>query len=196
MHKVKIFFSYPILLVFWLIIKKSKKWDLIHADIQYYLHDYPNRIANVKYRDFVYLMIVERTFRNVLYYRLKRCSVFLRGIYPSQNEPLISCDSEIGGGLFFCHGFSTIVVAKAIGKNCWINQQVTIGATDKNDYPTIGDDVHILAGALVLGNIHIGNNAVIGAGAVVTKDVPENCVVVGNPARIIRRDGIKVNEPL
>lgn len=196
MHKVKIFFSYPILLVFWLIIKKSKKWDLIHADIQYYLHDYPNRIANVKYRDFVYLMIVERTFRNVLYYRLKRCSVFLRGIYPSQNEPLISCDSEIGGGLYFCHGFSTIVVAKAIGENCWINQQVTIGATAKFDYPTIGNNVFIFAGALILGDIHIGDNVIVGAGTVVTKSVPNNCTVVGNPARIIRRDGIKVNEPL
>ena len=72
MNKVKIFLSYPILLFFWLIIKKSKKWDLIHADIQYYLHDYSDRMANVRYRDFVHLMIIERTFRNVLYYRLKR----------------------------------------------------------------------------------------------------------------------------
>lgn len=47
-----------------------------------------------------------------------------------------------------------------------------------------------------MGNIRVGNNVVIGAGAVVTKNVPDNCIVVGNPARIIRRDGIKVNEPL
>ena len=52
------------------------------------------------------------------------------------------------------------------------------------------------AGALILGDIHIGDNVIVGAGTVVTKSVPNNCTVVGNPARIIRRDGIKVNEPL
>ena len=48
----------------------------------------------------------------------------------------------------------------------------------------------------MIGDIKIGNNVVIGAGSVVTKSVPDNCTVVGNPARIIRRDGIKVNESL
>lgn len=48
----------------------------------------------------------------------------------------------------------------------------------------------------MIGDITIGNNVVIGAGSVVTKSVPDNCTVVGNPARIIRRDGIKVNESL
>lgn len=83
-----------------------------------------------------------------------------------------------------------------MGKNCWINQQVTIGANSQYEYPTIGNDVHIFAGALVIGDITIGNNVVIGAGAVVTKSVPDNCTVVGNPARIIRRNGVKVNESL
>ena len=196
MAKIKMFLSYPILIFVWIFVKKIGKYPLIYADMQYYLHDFQERQSRVQYRDFVFLMIREKTFRNVLYYRIKKYSIFVRWIFPAQNEPLISCDTEIGGGLFFCHGFSTIVVAKSIGVNCWINQQVTIGATDKNDYPVIGDNVHILAGALVLGNIRIGNNAVIGAGAVVTKDVPDNCVVVGNPARIIRRNGIKVNEDL
>lgn len=195
-NKLKICLSYPLLWILWICIKKSNKYNLVYADMQYYLHDYPNRMANIKYIEFVYLMIVSRTFRNVLYYRIKTYSMFIRWIYPPQNEPLISCETEIGGGLYFCHGFSTVVVAKAIGEKCWINQQVTIGATAKFDYPTIGNNVFIFAGALVLGNITIGNNCVIGAGAVVIKSVPDNCVVVGNPARIIRRDGIKVNEPL
>ena len=196
LNKIKFLISYPILIAFYILIKQSKKWELIRADMQYYMHDYPERMLNLKYKDFVYLMVVVRSFRNVLYYRLKKYSLFIRGIYPPQNEPLISCDTEIGGGLFFCHGFSTIVVAKSIGKNCWINQQETIGANSRYGYPTIGDDVFVFAGALVIGDIKIGNNVVIGAGAVVTKDVPDNCVVVGNPARIIRRNGIKVNEDL
>ena len=48
----------------------------------------------------------------------------------------------------------------------------------------------------MLGPIEIGENSTIGAGAVVTKSVPKNCVVVGNPAMIIRRDGVKVKEKL
>lgn len=196
MNRLKMYLSYPMLFFIWIWIKKNKKWDLIHADMRYYLHEYPERSSNVAYRDFVYLMVAFQTFRNVLYYRLGRYSIFIRKIYPPQAEPLISCDSEIGGGLYFCHGFSTIVVAKAIGEKCWINQQVTIGATAKFDYPTIGNNVFIFAGALILGDIHIGDNVIVGAGAVVTKNVPDNCTVVGNPARIVRRGGIKVNEAL
>lgn len=115
---------------------------------------------------------------------------------PPQKEPLISVEKKIDGGLFFCHGFSTIVVAKSIGKRCWINQQVTIGYNSQWGGSVIGDNVHIFAGALVIGDIIIGNNVVIGAGAVVVKDVPDNCTVVGNPARIVKRNGVTVNESL
>lgn len=73
-----------------------------------------------------------------------------------------------------------------MGKNCTIFQQTTIGATEKGT-PTLGDNVTIYCGAKVLGNISIGNNVVIGANAVVVKDVPDNVVVAGVPAKIIRR---------
>ncbi len=97
----------------------------------------------------------------------------------------------IGPGLFFLHGFSTIVSAKSIGNNCWINQQVTIGYTTPDGAPVIGDNVRIYAGAKVLGDITVGNNVIIGANAVVVKDVPENCTVVGVPAYIIKKNGVK-----
>ena len=51
--------------------------------------------------------------------------------------------------------------------------------------PTIGNHVLIGAGAVILGNIHVGDNAIIGANAVVLSDVPDGCIVVGNPARIV-----------
>ena len=83
-----------------------------------------------------------------------------------------------------------------MGENCWINQQITIGYKDKSGRPQLGDNVRVTAGAKVLGNIKVGNNVTIGANAVVVKDVPDNCVVVGIPAYIINRDGTKVQERL
>ena len=54
----------------------------------------------------------------------------------------------------------------------------------------------ICTGAIVIGDINIGDGTTIGAGAVVIKNVPPHCVVVGNPARIIKRNGIRVDETL
>lgn len=60
--------------------------------------------------------------------------------------------------------------------------------------PSIGNNVMITTNAIVIGNINIGDNAIIGAGAVVTKDVPPNAVVVGNPQRILKIQDINMNE--
>lgn len=94
---------------------------------------------------------------------------------------------EIGGGLFIQHGFATMIAAKSIGENCWINQQVTIGYKGPGDSPVIGDNVTITCGAKVLGPIHVGNYVVVGANAVVIRDVPDKCVVGGVPARILKQ---------
>lgn len=103
---------------------------------------------------------------------------------------------EIGEGFFIQHGFSTIIAANKIGKNCWVNQQVTIGYSNEYDCPTIGNNVVINAGAKVIGNVTIGDNTKVGANAVVVKNVPPNCIVVGVPAYIVKRDGVKVKEDL
>ena len=94
---------------------------------------------------------------------------------------------EIGSGLFIQHGLCTFIAAKSIGSNCWINQQVTIGYTNNTDTPSIGNNVQIGCGAIILGDIHIGDFAKIGAGAVVVKDVPARSTVVGVPGRIIKK---------
>lgn len=150
--------------------------------------------SNILY-GFIYLMTVYPEFRNLFYYRIGFLSKTISWMCPKMNTLFIST-SEIGPGLFIQHGFSTIIAAKSIGKDCWINQQVTIGFSNDTDSPVIGDKVSISAGAKVIGNVHIGNNSKIGANAVVVKDVPENCTVVGVPAYIIKRDGIKVKENL
>ena len=92
------------------------------------------------------------------------------------------------------HGFAGIHISvdATIGKGCTIFQHVVIGSNTLPDskghgFPVIGDNVFIGAGAMVIGNVHIGNNVRIGANCIVTKDVPDNCLVVGSAATVIPR---------
>lgn len=82
-----------------------------------------------------------------------------------------------------------------MGENCCVNQNVTIGAVGAK-LPIIGNNVRIASGAIVIGGINIGDNVVIAAGCVVVKDVPDNCLVVGNPAIIKKKNGVRCNIPL
>ena len=99
----------------------------------------------------------------------------------------ISSTAEIGGGLIVQHGYATIIAPRKIGKDCWINQGVTIGYTNDNDCPTLGDNVTVYAGAKILGNVRVGNNVIVAANAVVVKNVEDNCIVGGIPAKVIKR---------
>ncbi|MBV9930869.1 MAG: serine acetyltransferase [Alphaproteobacteria bacterium] len=95
----------------------------------------------------------------------------------------------IGRNFFIDHGFVVIGETAEIGDDVTIYQQVTLGGTNPSDgvpgkrHPTIGDGAIIGSGAQVLGPIHVGARARIGANAVVTKDVPEGATMVGIPAR-------------
>lgn len=96
---------------------------------------------------------------------------------------------KIGKGTKFGYGgIATVIHARAqIGNNCIIGQCVTIGGRSGHfEVPVIGNNVEICAGAKVLGPIKIGDNAIIGAGAVVIKNVPANSIVVGVPARVVK----------
>ena len=78
---------------------------------------------------------------------------------------------------------------------CRIVHNVTLG-DKKGGVPTIGRNVELLPNAVIVGDVSIGNNCVIGPGAVVFKSVPDNCVVVGNPAYLLKKDGVGVNKKL
>ena len=188
-NKIKILIATFLVLPFWILVRKQKNFELISGDISEWLRRY-HKPQLVTFKSFVWLMVYQLAFRNVLYYRMKGFSIFASWLYKKQNEPIITHSGPIGKGLFFCHGFSTMLGVKSIGENCWINQQVTIGFT-KDGVPTIGNNVTIYAGAIILGDITIGDNAVIGAGAVVLKDVPANSMAFGNPARILKLEEIE-----
>lgn len=99
----------------------------------------------------------------------------------------ISPGARIKSGLYLPHPDGIVIGEKSIiGKNVTIYQQVTIGQNHKK-YPIIGNNVIIYAGAKIIGNVHIGDNSIIGANAVVTKDVPSNSIWGGNPARELKK---------
>lgn len=106
--------------------------------------------------------------------------------------------AKIGKGLFIDHG-SGVVIGETteIGDNCTIYQNVTLGGTGKETgkrHPTLGNNVMVGAGARVLGPFKVGDNSKIAANAVVLSEVPPNCTAVGVPARIVKRDGVRLND--
>jgi serine O-acetyltransferase len=99
-----------------------------------------------------------------------------------------TCD--IGRNTYCSHRGIGVVIHKnsKIGANCVIGPSVVLGGrhSDSPGGPIVGDGVYIGTGAKLIGPINIGNNVKIGANAVVTKDVPDNCTVVGIPAKVVK----------
>ena len=141
--------------------------------------------------------IVMHRFNHWLYQRgwfvtarfLSQVARFLTGIE-------IHPGARVGRGLFIDHGMGVVIGETAeVGDGCTLYQGVTLGGTGKEKgkrHPTLGQNVMVATGAKVLGNIVIGDNSKVGAGAVVVKSVPANCTVVGVPGRVVIRDGQRV----
>ena len=122
---------------------------------------------------------------SLLYRLLKLLSQILTGID-------LPCETTVGKRLLIEH-FGGIVVSgdAVLGDDVVLRNGVTIGLkrTGERGAPVIGNRVDIGAGAKILGAIHIGDDVVVGANAVVISDVPPGCLAVGVPARVIpRRD--------
>ncbi len=104
--------------------------------------------------------------------------------------------ATIGRRLVIDHGTGVVIgETTEIGDDVLIYQGVTLGGTGKDKgkrHPTIGNNVMISSGAKVLGPFKVGDNSRIAAGAVVLDEVPPDCTVVGVPARVVKRSGIRV----
>ena len=119
---------------------------------------------------------------------ISQISRFLTGIE-------IHPGAKIGAGFFVDHGAGLVIgETVTIGKNAVLFHNVTLGGTGKHKgkrHPTLGDNVLVGTGAVILGPVKVGDNVLIGANSfVVMKDVPSNTTVAGTPAVIIKRNGI------
>lgn len=129
--------------------------------------------------------IWDRILKTYYFLKWRRLSLITQiHIYPN----------SVGPGLHLVHpGLRRIGCIVKAGKNLTVLPMVLFGKKSPEVDTTnfiIGDNVYIGAGALIMGPVRIGNNVVIGAGSVVTKDIPDNCVVAGNPAKVIKMSGL------
>ena len=180
-------------LFFWLYIPHfliyviyKKKKDFIDSDLRAIEHQ-----LNIKLPlaiQLLYQLHNNRYFRHIFYYRIGPVFELLISWYrPGDKYFWVPFSTKLGKSICFAHPYSTVLNAEYIGDNFSCLHCTTIGKKGPGERrPRIGNNVTIGCNVVVVGDITIGDNVIIGAGAVVVKDIPDNCVVVGNPAHIIR----------
>lgn len=174
-----------------LIIKyrKSAAKNLIDADVKRWCDE--KKFDARGETALVMVLFLCPQFRNIFFYRIQSHSNFLQALCPPDSTISIAddCIDIAGGGIYYEHAICTIMCLKKIGYGCTFRQLSTFGVKSKNRHkesPSIGCNVDFGVNVSVIGDVHIGDNAVIAAGSVVVKDVPENAIVAGNPAKIIK----------
>lgn len=167
----------------------GSKRNLIKSDLATYRGKTDKKLPDVI--TLIFLLHNNIWFRTVFYYRIGPVLSWLISWYrPGDRSFIIPDHVIIGPGFHQEHAYSTVLNAESIGKNFHCIQCITIGKKNEKR-PIIGDNVSVFAGAIIIGDIKIGNNVIIGAGSVVVKDIPDNAIVVGNPAKVIKwRNGI------
>ena len=157
---------------------------------------YENNLSVLR---FIRLLVIHTGFQLVLFIRLQHllgsipvAGKILRRVLYYLSNIIFGCDINVKvffkEGLYIPHPVGIVIGdGVSLGKNVSILQNVTIGRAKSGEHtaPQIADNVQISAGAVVVGNITVGENSVIGANAVVTKNIPANRIAVGVPARIL-----------
>ena len=173
---------------------------LLYADAEWYFRSWKK--PKPSFGTWLRLVLLTPGYQIVISLRLQRLvgripaiGVLLRRIMWYLTTQYFNCDidplAEFGPGLYIPHPICVVVGAEVrAGRDVVVLQGVTLGRRGEPlGFLVIGDDVQIGSGAKVLGVIRIGNGARIGANAVVLKEVPDNSVAVGVPARVQTRGG-------
>ena len=161
------------------------------------------RLRHVRLYDAIVQLTANNGFRAVVFYRAanwfhRRRIPLVPGILTSISLCLTGAEilpqAEIGPGLVVKHPGGIVVGAgTVIGSRCTILQNVTLGEkldeSGDHAYPTVGSGVTLCAGAVIVGNVRVGDGATVGANSVVLSDVPDGATVVGAPARQIKGKG-------
>lgn len=172
-------FYLPYILIYLFCNKETKR--IINLDIESVLKNK----ANILW--LIYVLKYDCFFKTLFFHRTKHLYLSRLLYHDNIHDFYIPYDVIIGENLEYSHPYGTILNAKIIGDNFKFKHLTTIG--NKNDdesmRPTILNNVTLGANVTIIGNIVIGNNVTIGAGTVITKDVPDNSIVVGQSFRII-----------
>jgi hypothetical protein len=169
--------------------KQSAQKQVIDQDIERWLAETAPGWKNGE-QGLVFLLFTKPQFRTLFFYRIKSYSGLLRLLCPPDPMLTIADDcGEIEGGIYFEHAQCTRLSLNHLGRNCMIRQLTTFGVKSKNRHeerPWVGNNVDFGVNVTCIGNVHIGDNAIIAAGSVVVKDVPAQAIVAGNPAKVIK----------
>ena len=189
MYQIKLVIAYVIYQFHILSYKRSKLKSLIDLDVNYWCRRRDIHISSQTMR-LVYLLKFCPQFRNLFYFRCRGIWNIFQRLCPKDSTISIADDMNniTGGGIYFEHAICTFIACHSMGVGCTVRQLTTIGVKSEKRHeekPIIGDYVDFGANCTCIGAITIGNHAVIGAGAVVVRDVPERAIVAGNPAKVI-----------
>jgi serine O-acetyltransferase len=153
-------------------------------------HTWPSAIATIWYKDFWEMR--EQLLRSSGFAKEFLISAYYS--YMEKEKFFIGSHASFTSKPVFPHGIIGIFISEGaqLGSLCIIFPHTTIGSNTLHDSrgkgsPTIGDNCYIGSGATIIGGIHIGNNCRIGANSTVTESIPDNCVVVSQKSRIIKK---------
>ena len=167
-------------------------FKLIYSDFQRYMYLHKNGGAN-SIKAFALTVLFERGFKFTFWWRLAGVRSVFKPLawlfyrhYSTKYGIQINTATHIGGGFYIGHGLGVVINPTArIGNHFTISQFCTIGS-NKGKAATVGDNVYLAPHCCVVEDVKIGDNGVVGAGSVVIHDVPQNAVVAGSPAKIIK----------